>query len=122
MSGHWMGEVRPCPACEHAHAVGTTCRECPTCRETDLVLVAERAFADLMPGGAVAIEATGCHNHNVGRYGACDGLCGDPDCRRPYLDASGLTRYGATALPPAPTPLVLPVEVDYPASAWEVDG
>jgi hypothetical protein len=82
---------------------------------------AEEVFSDLMPGGVEAHAALVRHNHNLGRYGACDGSCGQVDRRRPYFDEFGVTRYGATSLPQRPALLELPVEDDYPASAWEVD-
>jgi hypothetical protein len=33
------------------------------------------------------------HNQNLRLYGRCDADCGVPDCRAPYYDGSGLTRY-----------------------------
>ena len=119
----WRSPSRPrtCPACGHLHPTGTTCRRCPECLRRVLMGAAARIFADLLPEAPAADGAMGGHNHNLGRYGACDGACGNPDCPRPYFDEAGLTRYGATALPTRPALLDIPVEIDYPASAWEVD-
>ena len=91
------GSPRRCPACQHDHAVGTTCRACQECRKGDLVAIAEEVFADLLPGGIGAYEALLQHNHNLGRDRACDGSCGLLHCRRPDFDDAGLTRYRDTA-------------------------
>jgi len=81
--GHAMGVDRTCPACKHDHAVGTTCRECPTCLETDPVLMAEQVFADLLPGGSEARAALDRHDHLMRLHGACHATCGMPSCRAP---------------------------------------
>jgi hypothetical protein len=116
-----VASVRRCPACAHEHPVLTTCRRCEACQVLDLTAIATEVFADLLPGGVEAHAALVRHDHNLGRYGACDGSCGQVDRRRPYFDEFGLTRHGATSLPQRPALLELPVEDDYPASAWEVD-
>ena len=38
------------------------------------------------------------HGHDLGRRASCDGTCGMAGCRRPYFDASGLTRYRDEAI------------------------
>jgi len=91
--GSVLGQVRECPACTHPHAVGTTCRECPECRSSDPVLQAEATFSDLMPVGAEAQAALARHNASLRLHAMCDGGCGVPDCRKPYFDDAGLTRY-----------------------------
>jgi len=88
-----LGQVRECPACTHPHAVGTTCRECLTCRATDPVLLAEATFGDLLPGGTDAQAALVRHNESLRHRGRCDADCGVPDCRAPYYDQAGLTTY-----------------------------
>ena len=118
--------ARPCPACQHDHAIGTTCQECPECQALDLTPMAHEIFADLLPGGADAQVALVRHNQNIGRMAACDGSCRLADCRRPYFDRAGLTRHGdgPTRCEPLVTAstelIILPIEDDYPRSAWEV--
>lgn len=59
----------------------------------DLVAIAEEVFHDLLPGGADWVAALVRHNGDMGIHGACDRSCGLDDCRRPYFDEAGLTRY-----------------------------
>jgi hypothetical protein len=91
--GHAIGLVRTCPTCQHDHAVGTTCRECPGCQTLDLTGVTREVFAGLLPGGGDAQAALARHNENLRLHARCDGGCGVPDCRKPYFDDAGLTRY-----------------------------
>jgi hypothetical protein len=91
--GHGLGKVRTCPACEHERPVGTTSRVCPACSATNLLPHAEDLSHTQIFTGSEEHAALLRHNHNLGRDAACDGDCGLPDCRRPYFDASGLTRY-----------------------------
>jgi hypothetical protein len=46
-----------------------------------------------MPGGIEWQAALARHNQNLRLYARCDGDCRLDDCRRPYFDESGLTRY-----------------------------
>jgi hypothetical protein len=91
-----VASSRRCPACAHEHPVGTTCRQCEECQALDLTAIATEVFTDLLPGGADWQAALVRHNHNLGQYGRCDGDCRRADCRRPYYDESGLTRYRDT--------------------------
>jgi hypothetical protein len=91
--GHAMGGVRTCPACAHEHPVLKTCRRCEACQVLDLTAIATEVFADLLPGGVEWRAALVRHLQNLGLNGRCDGNCPLADCRRPYFDESGLTRY-----------------------------
>jgi hypothetical protein len=92
-----VASVRRCPACSHEHPVGTTCRGCEECQAHDLTAIATEIFADLLPGGVEWRAALVRHNQNLGFHGRCDGDCHLADCRRPYYDGSGLTRYRETS-------------------------
>ena len=95
------------PACEHAHGVGTTCRQCHECRADDLTLQAKAKFGDLLPGGVDTQAALVRHNREMRLRAECDGACGVPECRAPYYDASGLARYrrdGSVSGASVPTP------------------
>lgn len=90
--------ARRCPACQHDHAVGTTCCECERCLGDELSDAEEERFQEprreVSPLGYIEAEkGLFQHNHNLGLNGACDGTCGMGGCRRPYFDRAGLTRY-----------------------------
>jgi hypothetical protein len=122
-----VASAHTCPACRHEHPAGTTCRQCEACQALDLMPQAEEIFGDLLPGGSDTYGGLLRHNHNLGLYAACDGSCGFADCRRPYFDRAGLTCYrdGSETVEQmlaAPIELLdIPIEDDYPKSAWEVD-
>jgi len=100
-----VASVRRCPACSHEHPVLTTCLGCEECQALDLTAIATEVFADLLPGGVEWRAALVRHNQNLGSYGRCDGDCHLDDCRRPYYDESGLTRYRDTSVEQSSVPV-----------------
>ena len=104
--GHALGEMRPCPACQHEHPVGTTCLDCEHCLRDELTDAEEESHQDLVGdgcffGGFEAHPGLSAHNRNLRLLAACDGTCAMAGCPRPYFDDSGLTRHRGGATPPS---------------------